>query len=208
MLLLALVSLVGVPYSVLMPVFAASVFHGGPHTLGLLMAASGCGALAGALWLASRRSVVGLGRDHHRRLRRLRCRPDRFSLAPTLWIAIPCLVVAGCGFIIQMASSNTIIQTIVDEDKRGRVMSFYTMAFLGTVPFGSLIAGWMSSRVGAPHTVVLSGICCLAGSVWFATELPLIRVAVRPIYVRMGILPQVAAGISDAAELSVPPERQ
>jgi MFS family permease len=206
--LLALVSLVGVPYSVLMPIFAATVFHGGPHTLGLLMGASGCGALAGALWLAARRSVIGLGRIIIAASAAFGTGLIGFSLAPTLWLAIPCLVVAGCGFIVQMASSNTIIQTIVDEDKRGRAMSFYMMAFLGTVPFGSLIAGWMSSRLGAPHTVLFSGICCLAGSAWFATELPIVRVAVRPIYIRMGILPQVAAGIADAAELSVPPERQ
>ena len=117
-------------------------------------------------------------------------------------------MITGCGFIVQMASSNTIIQTIVDEDKRGRVMSFYMMAFLGTVPFGSLIAGWMSSRIGAPYTLLVGGICCLAGAAWFSTELPIIRIAVRPIYMRMGILPQVAAGIGHAAELSVPPERQ
>jgi len=207
-LLLALVSLVGVPYSVLMPIFAASVFHGGPHTLGLLMGASGFGALAGALWLASRQSVVGLGRGIIGACAAFGAGLIGFSLAPTVWLAIPCLVVAGCGFIIQMASSNTIIQTIVDEDKRGRVMSFYMMAFLGTVPFGSLIAGWMSSRIGAPYTLIVGGACCLAGAAWFATELPIIRVAVRPIYVRMGILPQVAAGLSNAAELSVPPERQ
>jgi MFS family permease len=206
--LLALVSLVGVPYSVLMPVFAATVFHGGPHTLGLLMGASGCGALAGALWLASRRSVVGLGRIIIAACTAFGAGLIAFSLAPVLWLAIPCLVVAGCGFIVQMASSNTIIQTIVDEDKRGRVMSFYMMAFLGTVPFGSLMAGWMSSHVGAPHTLLIGGLCCLAGAAWFSVELPIIRVAVRPIYIRMGILPQVAAGISDAAELSVPPERQ
>jgi MFS family permease len=207
-LLLALVSLVGVPYSVLMPVFAATVFHGGPHTLGLLMGASGCGALAGALWLATRRTVVGLGKIIIAASTAFGTGLIGFSIAPTLWLAVPCLVVAGCGFIVQMASSNTIIQTIVDEDKRGRVMSFYMMAFLGTVPFGSLIAGWMSSRVGAPNTLRFGGICCLAGAVWFATELPRIRAVVRPIYVRMGILPQVAAGIADAAELSVPPERQ
>jgi MFS family permease len=207
-LLLALVSLVGVPYSVLMPIFAASVFHGGPHILGLLMGASGCGALAGALWLASRQSVVGLGRIIIAACAAFGAGLIGFALAPVLWLAVPCLVIAGCGFIIQMASSNTIIQTIVDEDKRGRVMSFYMMAFLGTVPFGSLMAGWMSSRVGAPRTLMVSGICCLAGSAWFATELPIIRGVVRPIYIRMGILPQVAAGISDAAELSVPPERQ
>jgi MFS family permease len=207
-LLLALVSLVGVPYSVLMPIFAATVFHGGPHALGFLMGASGCGALGGALWLATRRSVIGLGRIIIFACAAFGTGLIAFAFAPALWVAIPCLVVAGFGFIVQMASSNTIIQTIVDEDKRGRVMSFYMMAFLGTVPFGSLIAGWMSSRVGAPQTLMVGGACCLAGAVWFATELPIIRVAVRPIYVRMGILPQVAAGISNAAELSVPPERQ
>jgi MFS family permease len=207
-LLLALVSLVGVPYSVLMPIFAATVFHGGPHTLGFLMGASGCGALAGALWLATRRSVLGLGRIIVVASAAFGAGLIGFSFASSLALAIPCLVIAGCGFIVQMASSNTIIQTIVDEDKRGRVMSFYMMAFLGTVPFGSLMAGWLSSRVGAPYTLRLGGICCLAGAAWFARELPIIRIAVRPIYIRMGILPQVAAGISDAAELSVPPERQ
>ena len=117
-------------------------------------------------------------------------------------------MIAGCGFIVQMAASNTIIQTIVDDEKRGRVMSFYMMAFLGTAPFGSLIAGWMSSRIGAAHTLLVGGSCCVGGAAWFRSELPAIRSAVRPIYVRMGILPQVAAGLSQAAELSVPPERQ
>jgi MFS family permease len=193
---------------VLMPIFAATVFHGGPHTLGLLMGASGFGALAGALWLATRRSVIGLGRIIVAASAAFGAGLIGFSFSSSLTIAIPCLAVAGCGFIVQMASSNTIIQTIVDEDKRGRVMSFYMMAFLGTVPFGSLIAGWLSSRLGAPHTVTLAGVCCLVGAAWFARELPIIRVAVRPIYIRMGILPQVAAGIAEAAELSVPPERQ
>ena len=207
-LLLALVSLVGVPYSVLMPVFATTVFRGGPHTLGFLMAASGGGALIGALWLATRRSVIGLGRIIAIASASFGAGLVGFSLTPVLPLAIPCLVVAGFGFIVQMAASNTIIQTIVDDEKRGRVMSFYMMAFLGTAPFGSLIAGWMSSRIGAPHTLLVGGVCCLAGAAWFAAELPHIRKAVRPIYIRMGILPQVAAGLSDAAELSVPPERQ
>ncbi len=132
-----------------------------------------------------------------------------FSFAPTLLLAIPCLVITGCGFAsMQMAASNTIIQTIVDDEKRGRVMSFYMMAFLGTAPFGSLIAGWMSSRVGAPLTLRIGGACCIAGALWFRVQLPAIRQAVRPIYVRMGILPQVAAGLAQAAELSVPPEPQ
>jgi predicted MFS family arabinose efflux permease len=207
-LLLALVSLVGVPYSVLMPIFATMVFHGGPYTLGFLMAASGCGALVGALWLTARKSVIGLGRIIGITSASFGAGLIGFSFTRVLWMAIPCLVVAGFGFMVQMAASNTIIQTIVDDEKRGRVMSFYMMAFLGTVPFGSLIAGWMSSRIGAPHTLLAGGICCLAGSAWFARELPSIRTVVRPIYVRMGILSQVAAGLSDTAELSVPPERQ
>jgi len=207
-LLLALVSLVGVPYAVLMPIFATAIFHGGPHTLGFLMTSAGCGALAGALWLAQRRSVVGLGRIIVVATVSFGAGLIGFSFARTLWLAIPCLMVAGFGFIMQMAASNTIIQTIVDDEKRGRVMSFYTMAFLGTVPFGSLIAGWLSARIGAPHTLPVGGISCLIGAAWFAAQLPAIRAVVRPIYVSLGILPQLAAGLSNAAELSVPPERQ
>src|SRR4051794_25527551 len=206
--LLALVSLVGVPYAVLMPIFATEVFHGGPNTLGFLMTASGCGALAGALWLAARKSVIGLGRIISVAAAAFGAGLAGFSLTSSLWLAVPFLLIAGCGFIVQMAASNTVIQTIVDDEKRGRVMSFYMMAFLGTAPFGSLIAGWMSSRIGAPHTLLVGGLCCIAGAGWFAFELPAIRTVVRPIYVKMGILPQVAAGLSNAAELSVPPERQ
>jgi MFS family permease len=207
-LLLALVSLVGVPYSVLMPVFATDVFHGGPHTLGFLMTASGCGALAGALWLAARRSVVGLGRVIVVASGAFGAGLIAFAYAPTMAVAVPCMALTGFGFMVQMAASNTVIQTIVDDEKRGRVMSFYMMAFLGTAPFGSLMTGWLSSRVGAPHTLIVGGVGCLLGSAWFARELPAIRAVVRPIYVRMGILPQVAAGLSDAAKLSVPPEPQ
>ncbi|PYR15479.1 MAG: MFS transporter [Acidobacteria bacterium] len=207
-LLLAIVSLVGVPYTVLMPIFAASVFQGGPHTLGLLMTASGCGALAGALWLAARKTVVGLGRVIPIATALFGAGLIAFSFSRVLWLAVPSLVVAGFGFMVQMASSNTILQTIVDDEKRGRVMSFYMMAFLGTAPFGSLIAGSLSSRIGAPHTLLIGGICCIAGGASFASGLPAIRAAVRPIYIRMGILPEVAAGLGNAAELSVPPERQ
>jgi MFS family permease len=189
-----------------MPVFAATVFEGGPHTLGFLMGASGCGALLGALWLAARQSVLGLSRIIPIATTLFGGGLIAFSFAPLLWLAIPCLVVAGFGFMVQMAASNTVIQTIVDDEKRGRVMSFYMMAFLGTVPFGSLIAGSLSSRLGAPHTLLLGGICCIFGAAWFARELPGIRAIVRPIYVKLGILREVAAGVADASELSVPPE--
>jgi MFS family permease len=206
-LLLAIVSLVGVPYSVLMPIFAAEIFHGGPHTLGLLMTASGCGALAAALWLAARKSVVGLGRVIAITSAVFGAGLIAFSFSRTLWLALPFMVITGFGFMAQMASSNTVLQTIVDDEKRGRVMSFYMMAFLGTVPFGSLIAGSLSARIGAPRTLMVGGVCCIAGALWFANALPAIRAAVRPIYVRMGILPEVASAIGDSAELTTPPER-
>src|SRR5262245_38988069 len=153
-----------------MPVFATTVFHGGPHTLGTLMTSSGCGALLGALWLAQRRSVIGLGRVISISSGLFGVGLIAFSLVHVLWLAIPCLIVAGFGFMVQMASSNTVIQTIVDDDKRGRVMSFYMMAFLGTAPFGSLIAGALSSRIGAPHTLLVGGVCCIAGALTFRSE--------------------------------------
>ena len=205
--MLAVVSLVGVPYSVLMPIFAADVFHGGPHTLGFLMTASGGGALVGALWLASRKSVVGLGRVIAIGGSLFGSGLICFSFSRVLWIATPFMILTGFGFMTQMAASNTVIQTIVDDEKRGRVMSFYMMAFLGTVPFGSLIAGSLSARFGAPHTLLAGGICCTAAAASFAYALPSIRAAVRPIYVRKGILPEVASAISTTAELTVPPER-
>jgi predicted MFS family arabinose efflux permease len=190
-----------------MPVFAKTVFEGGPHTLGFLLTASGGGALFGALWLAARKSVVGLGRIIPLAAGVFGAGLIAFSMTDRFWLALPCLTLAGFGFMVQMASSNTVIQTIVDDDKRGRVMSFYMMAFFGTVPFGSLMAGALSVRIGAPHTLLLGGSCCVAGALWFARELPAIRKLVRPIYVRLGILPEVASGISSAAEVSVPPEQ-
>jgi MFS family permease len=206
--LLAVVSLVGVPYSVLLPVFAATVFHGGAHTLGYLMTATGCGALASALWLAARPSVRGLSRLIPIAASLFGVGLIGFALAPTMWVAIPCLLLAGFGFMAQMASSNTVVQTIVDDEKRGRVMSFYMMAFLGTAPMGSLLAGWLSARIGAPKTLIAGGVCCIVGAAVFARALPAIRQSIRPIYQRLGILPQVANAIAESAELTVPPERR
>jgi MFS family permease len=159
MTLLALVSLVGFPYTVLMPVFASELLGGGPDTLGLLMAATGCGALIGALWLAARRSVLGLGRIIPLAAGLFGSALIAFSFSRALWLSLAILVVSGFGFMVQMASSNTIIQTIVEDAKRGRVMSFYVMAFLGTAPFGSLLAGSLSARIGAPHTLLIGGSC-------------------------------------------------
>lgn len=195
MLQLAWLCLVAMPFSVLMPVFADEILGGGADTLGFLMAASGFGALSGALWLTTRKSVVGLGRVIICNTVVFGCGLIGFALSRSLILSLLSMMVVGFGMMVQMASTNTVIQTIVDEGKRGRVMSFYTMAFLGTAPFGSLLAGWLSTRIGAPHTVLLSGALCLATAVWFARELPAIRALVRPIYVRMGILPEVAQGL-------------
>ena len=192
---LAWLCLVAMPFSVLMPVFADDILGGGPYTLGFLMGASGLGALSGALWLTTRKSVVGLGRVILLNTIVFGGGLIGFSLSRLLPVSIAFMTVVGFGMMVLMASTNTVIQTIVDEEKRGRVLSFYTMSFLGTAPFGSLLAGWLSSRIGAPHTVLLSGLLCVATAAWFQRELPAIRALVRPIYMRMGILPEVAQGL-------------
>ncbi|MBS1797622.1 MAG: MFS transporter [Acidobacteria bacterium] len=206
LLLLALVSLVGMPYTVLMPIFANEILHGGPNTLGFLMAASGVGALAGAFFLAARRTVVGLGRFIPLMAGVFGAGLVAFSFSRAIWLSLLLMVATGLGFMVQMAASNTLIQTIVEEDKRGRVMSFYTMAFMGTAPFGSLLAGSLAERIGAPNTLLLGGIGCILGAVWFARALPRLRVFVRPIYVEKGILPEIRTSIMRTSELSVPPE--
>lgn len=206
--LLALVSLFGMPYGVLMPVFAKQILHGGPKTLGILLTSTGLGALIGALWLATRRSVVGLGRLIPIAVALFGATLIAFSFSTTLWLSVFLLPFAGFGFIVQVAGSNTIVQTIVDEDKRGRVMSFFMMAFLGAAPFGSLIAGSLASRIGAPHTLLIGGMMCLIGSAWFSRELPEIRKVIRPIYEKMGIIPELAKGLQNSTDLSIPPEER
>lgn len=188
LLLLALVSTMGMPYSVLMPVFAARVLHGDAHTLGFLLTASGCGALTGALYLASRRSVLGLGRVIIVATITFGVSLVAFALSHWLVLSLVILPVVGAGFMVQMASTNTIIQTVVEERFRGRVMAFYAMAFLGSAPIGSLLAGALAERIGAPATVVLGGVACIAGGLWFASRLPTLRELIRPIYIERGIL--------------------
>ena len=188
LLLVAIVSTAGTPYTVLMPAIAAQVLHGGPNTLGLLMTATGVGALGGALYLAQRESVVGLGRIIMWASAVFGVGLIIFSQTTSLWFACLVLAIAGCGFMIHLAATNTVLQTIVEERLRGRVMSFYTMAFFGTVPIGSLLGGVMADRYGAMPTVMATGVVCLAGSAWFAYKLPAIRAVVRPIYRERGII--------------------
>ncbi len=188
LLLLALVSTMGMPYTVLMPAVVAKQLHGGPHTLGLLMGASGVGALAGAFYLASRCTVVGLGRVIAIAVAVFGCGLVAFSLSRSLWLSLLLLPVVGAGFMVSLAAANTIVQTLTEEHLRGRVMSFYTMAFLGTAPLGSLLAGVLADRIGESATIAAGGAACVLGAVWFAGRLPRLRELVRPIYVARGIL--------------------
>ncbi len=203
LLLLALISFATMPQSVLLPIFAAKILGGGPHTLGLLSAATGLGAFSGALYLASRPSVLGLGRVIVAAALLLGLGLIGFAESGSVWLSALMLVAIGAGMMVQMAASNTLIQTIVDEDKRGRVMGFYGMAFQGAAPFGSLLGGWLAGRLGARGVVLGSSVPVLVGALAFATQLPRLRRHVRPIYSRLGILP----GISDdvAAATSLPP---
>jgi MFS family permease len=189
LLLFAVVSLMGMPFVVLMPIFAAEVLHGGPHTLGFLMGAMGLGALLSALSLAARRSVVGLVKIIPIAAALFGAGLIGFGLSHWLWLSLVTVFFAGMGMMQGMAASNTIIQTIVSEDKRGRVMSYYTMAFMGMAPFGSLLAGSMAHAVGAPLTVIANGAVVLLGALWFATRLPAVHRVIGPIYREMGILP-------------------
>ena len=206
LLLLALISLMGMPYAVLMPIFAGRILHGGAHTLGFLMGASGVGALTAAFRLAARRSVLGLGRLTAISAGIFGAGLIAFSRSGMMWLSMLLMFFVGLGMMQQMASSNTILQTIVDEDKRGRVMSYYAMAFTGMAPFGSLLAGTVANRIGAPDTLLISGICCLLGAFWFGTQLKTIRQLVRPIYVGLGIIPEMAVGIQEASALRTPPQ--
>ena len=198
LLLFAMVSLMGWPFTVLMPIFAGKILHGGPHTLGFLMGAVGIGALVSAISLAVRKTVLGLGRMIPISTACLGVGLILFGMSRVLWLSLLLMLFCGFGMMQQMAASNTIIQTIVEDDKRGRVMSFYAMAFVGMAPFGSLLAGISAHAMGAPLTVMLSGACCLAGAIWFATQVRAIRKLIRPIYVDLGILPAANAVIRDS----------
>jgi MFS family permease len=189
LLLFAIVSLMGMPFVVLMPIFAARVLHGGPHTLGFLMGAMGVGALISALALAARKSVLGLVRMIPMAAAVFGLGLIGFGLSRVFWLSMITVMIAGMGMMQGMAGSNTIIQTLVPEDKRGRVMSYYTMAFVGMAPFGSLLAGSLAHAIGAPWTVIVNGAAVLAGAAWFWTQLPAVRRDIRPIYREMGILP-------------------
>ena len=172
LLLLALLALMGFPYSILLPVFAGQVLHGGPATLGWLTAASGIGALGSGLSLTLRTSTKGLARMLQISAAALGCGLILFGLAQALWLSMALMVLVGFGMMQVFAVSNTLVQTLVPEDKKGRVMSYFFMALFGAAPFGSLLAGALAHRIGAPHTVIVTGAFCLAGALWFGLERP------------------------------------
>ena len=189
LLLVSFISLVGVPFSVLLPVFATVVLHGGPHTFGFLAGATGLGAFISAIVLALRKTIVGLGKRMAVTSLSFGLGLIAFSFSHVVWVSMGLMLIVGFSMMQVMASGNTILQTIVDEDKRGRVMSFYTLAFIGIAPFGSLIAGSLANRFGAPATVFIGGVLCILGAVWFFARLESIRKIIRPMYVERGILP-------------------
>ncbi len=209
LLLLALVSLVGMTYVVLMPIFATDVLHGGPHTLGFLMAAAGGGAVAGAFYLAGRQSVVGLGDTITRATLLLGAGLAVLSWARLEWLALGLMVVIGFAAMLQLAASNTVLQTIVEDHMRGRVMSFYTMAFMGMAPLSSLLAGALANWVGTTPALLLSGIVCMVGAAVSALQLPALRALAWPVYVRKGLIADVAgaapADAHGATLIAAPP---
>lgn len=200
LILLSNSSLMGMSYSVLMPVFAKEILHGGSHTYGFLMGAAGFGALTGALFLASRRSVLKLGRIVPLSTLVFGAGLLGLSFSRYFPVSLILMVFIGLGMMMQAAASNTIIQTITDDDKRGRVMSFYTMAIMGTAPFGSLMAGGLAKIIGTPWTIFLGGLASIIGALLFLKKLPELRKIVRPVYIKLGIIPEVAEGIQIASQ--------
>lgn len=198
--LFALLSLMGWPFMVLMPIFAAQVLHGGPHTLGFLMGAVGVGSLISALAMVVRRSVRGLTSMIPIAAVAFGVGLIAFGFSTSLALSLPLMLLTGFGMMQGLTASNTIIQTLVDEKMRGRVMSYYTMAFVGMAPFGSLLAGGLAHAIGAPHTVIVSGVACILGALWFWSRIPHLRREMRPIYQRLGIVPQSSLAVEESSE--------
>jgi len=195
--LLGISSLMGMSYSVLMPVYAKEILHGGSHTFGFLMGAAGFGALSGALYLASRKTVIKLGSIVPASALLFGTGLIILSFSTVFSLSLVLMVFIGLGMMMQTAASNIIIQTITDDDKRGRVMGFYSMAIMGTAPFGSLIAGWLAKVIGTPWTIFTGGAATIIGALFFLRKLPELKKDVWPVYIRLGI-------VSDKAEVILP----
>jgi predicted MFS family arabinose efflux permease len=199
-LLLGLVSLMTLSYQVLMPAYAKEILKGGSNTYGFLMGAVGFGALIGAVYLASREKIIMLGNIIHRSTLLLGTGLIAVSFSRITTISLVLMVFVGLGMMIHTAACNTILQTVTDDDKRGRVMSFYAMAIMGIAPFGSLLAGSLARLIGTPATIFVSGMASVAGALFFLKKLPELKEIIRPVYFRMGVIPQVAGGLQSATE--------
>jgi MFS family permease len=191
LLLLGVISLMGMSYAVLMPIVAKDILLGGPQTLGFLMGAVGVGALVGTAYLASKKNMITLGMMLPAAAGMFGLSVIIFAFSNNLIFSLILLFFSGFGIMVQMAASNTILQTIVEDDKRGRIMSFYTMAFMGMAPFGSFLSGGLASRIGVPNTLLMSGLCCILAAAIFALNLPALKKTLRPIYVKMGIVSEI-----------------
>ncbi len=183
--LLSVFSIAGAPFMVLLPAFAKDVLHGGAHTFGFLMSAAGVGALSATMYLASRRNARGLIKLIPIAAAAFGLGIASFALSDNFVFSIICLFLAGFAMMTQIASSNTIIQTIVDEDKRGRIMGLYAMSFMGVMPFGSLLAGSIASRIGVQSTLLLGAVCCITGASIFAAKLPVLCKLLKPVLADM-----------------------
>ncbi|MBH8564335.1 MFS transporter [Nostoc sp. CENA67] len=188
LLLSALVSLMGLQNTILVPIFAEDILKGGAETLGFLMAASGVGALSGGIYLATRQTILGIGKLIALAPAILGIGLIGFSLSRFIPLSLFTMLFVGLGTILQIASSNTFLQTIVEEDKRGRLMSLYTMSFLGMIPLGNLLGGALANHIGAANTLIIDGIACIIGSIIFCKQLPALRKMVIPIYEQKGII--------------------
>lgn len=195
----ALMSLVAIPYAVLMPVFAKTILHGSSKDYGFLLGSVGIGAFLGALFLAQRKTVQGLEKVVVLAAAVFAVGIIGFSFSRILWLSILLAALPGFGIMVQMASINTILQTLVDDDKRGRVLSLHVMAFIGMMPFGNLLAGTVAQHIGSPNTMLLVGLCSIAVMIFFARQLPAIRKMIHPVYIRKGIMPQMAEGLNTAS---------
>ncbi|MBN3874030.1 MFS transporter [Nostoc sp. JL33] len=188
LLLSALVSLMGLQNTILVPVIAEQILKGGAESLGFLMAASGVGALTGGIYLATRQTILGIGKLIALAPTILGIGLIAFSFSRFLPLSLFTMLFVGLGTILQIAASNTFLQTIVEDDKRGRLMSLYTMSFLGMIPVGNLLGGFLASHIGAPNTLIIDGIACIIGSIIFSRQLPALRQIMRPIYEQKGII--------------------
>ena len=205
-LIVGLISLFGMPFMVLLPVFARDILQGGANTLGYLMGASGFGALTGAMFLAQRKSVVGLGKVIIYSMLLFGFALMAFSFSEIFLLSLVLMLFSGFGMIVTMASCNTLLQTIVDDDKRGRVMSLYATAFMGMAPVGSMLAGSVAEHIGVAYTLLGLGFLCVFSVIPFAVNRPKLRRMVQPIYERLGIVPEIATGLQSASNLTAPPE--